>query len=613
MDKKNYSILGISAYYHDSAAAIVVDGEIVAAASEERFTRIKGDSSFPHHAIEFCLSEVNLRIEDVDDIVFYEDSVLKFERILSMSHLTSPRGLRLFLASMPKWLTSNLWMQNEIQKEIGIKKAISICYHHMSHAASAFYPSPFECSAILIVDGVGEWTSTSYGIGKGNKIKMLGESRFPNSLGLLYSAFTYYCGFRINFGEYKLMGLAPYGKPVYTDIIKKNLIHICEDGSILLNQKYFAYTYSLRTINKKFEELFGKAAREPETPLTEHEMNIAASIQEVTNEIILKLAEYVRNKTHMENIVLAGGVALNVVSMGYLERNSGYKRMWIQPASGDAGGALGAALWQWYLVRGNERKVKLPDSMKGAYLGVDILDDSIQDDKLLAEMGAVWESIDKNNLAKRVASLLSEGNVIGIARGRMEWGPRALGNRSILGSAIDEHMQERMNLKIKFRESFRPFAPIVLLEDMEKYFEMGDESPYMLKTYYVRKERRVSSTIGSNDIRQIVNTVKSDIPAVTHLDYSSRVQTVDKDRNPFLFDLLKEYKDMTGYSVLVNTSFNIRGEPIVCDVKDAFKCFLSTDMDYVVIGNRLMDKKKQNLGDNYENRRKEWTSKFELD
>lgn len=609
---KRAIILGLSAYYHDSAAAIIVDGEIIAAASEERFTRIKGDSSFPHHAVGYCLEAAGITIGEVDDVIFYEDSILKFERLITMAHLAG--GYQLFLKSMPKWLTQNLWINQVIAKELGQKnRVIHNCEHHISHAASAFYPSPYKEAAILTIDGVGEWATGIYGIGKGNDIRIIEESRYPNSLGLLYSAFTYYTGFRINFGEYKLMGLAPYGRPIFADLIKDKLIHIHEDGTIVLNQKYFSYTHSLRTINKNFEELFGRAARKPESPITQHEMDVAASIQAVTNEIVLKMARYVRRKSGMKNLCLAGGVALNVVTMGYIEKYAGFESIWIQPASGDAGGSLGAALYYWHKVLGHTRIVNPEDSMQGSFLGPEIEDENENDDKLLKRMNAKWTVLGTSELEERIAELLAEENVVGIARGRMEWGPRALGNRSILGSAQDAEMQSRLNLKIKFRESFRPFAPMVLADDAGKYFDMEKESPYMLKTVYVQEGRRLPFDRDKETISEIINQPRSDIPAVTHLDYSARVQTVDEKRNHFMYQVIRQYKKITGCSVIVNISFNVRGEPIVNTAEDAYRCFMATDMDYVVIGNRLFDKKEQDNQAFDEQSRQEWLRRFSLD
>ncbi len=585
-------ILGISAYYHDSAAAILKDGNIIAAAQEERFTRIKGDSSFPHNAINFCLNVVQKKIEEIDYIIFYEEPFTKFERLLISYHSTVPKGIKSYLKSMPKWLSTNIWLENEISKELGIKKKIIFCEHHMSHASSAFYPSPYEKAAILTIDGVGEWATTTWGIGNKNQIEIKEEFNFPNSLGLLYSAFTYFAGFKINSGEYKLMGLAPYGKPKYVDLIKKELIHINEDGTIILNQKYFSYVTSTRMINRKFCKLFGGPARKPEHQITQREMDIASSIQEIFNECILKMAKYIRTKSNCKNLVLAGGVALNVVSMGLLKDANIFENIWIQPAAGDAGGALGCALWFWFEKLNNKRIVDKNDSMQSSYLGPEITEDLLEDDETLRKLGANFEKLSEDTLIKKIAQLLKDGKIISIARGRMEWGPRALGNRSIIGSAIDENMQSKMNLKIKKRESFRPFAPMVLLEDVNKYFNIHYESPYMLMTSHVKKENRLK-TKKSEDLIETINQKRSIIPAVTHVDYSARVQTISKDRNPFIYKLLKEYKKLSGCSVLINTSFNVRGEPIVNSVTDAYNCFMNTDIDYLVIGNRLLDKNKQ--------------------
>lgn len=611
---KNNVVLGISAFYHDSAAAIIRDGIIIAAAQEERFTRIKGDSSFPHNAIDYCLRECGISIDDVSYIVFYENSVDKFERLLVSVHMTVPKSIISFWAAMPKWLTGNLWMESMVAKELGIKKRkILFCTHHMSHAASAFYPSPFEEAAILTVDGVGEWSTATFGIGKGNTIHLKKELRFPNSLGLLYSAFTFYTGFKINSGEYKLMGLAPYGEPKYAATICKELIHINPDGTIILNQKYFDYTFGIKTINKKFETLFGKAARKPESPITQHEMDIAASIQKVTNEIILKMALHIKKETGSKNLVLAGGVALNVVAMGKLLKESGFEKIWIQPAAGDAGGALGSALYVWYNMLDKKRTVEPNDNMQGSFLGLDIPLNGKKDNELLKELGGEWTLVKENELAGRVAQLIADGNVVGIARGRMEWGPRALGNRSILGDARDINMQSRMNLKIKFRESFRPFAPMVLCDDTDKYFDAHAESPYMLLTFPVLESRRLPFENNDEDITKTINQPRSDIPAVTHLDYSARVQTVDAARHPFMYAVIKGFKSITGCSVIVNTSFNVRGEPIVNTAADAYRCFMATDMDYVVIGSRLFDKSKQKKRQLNEDEQKKWLRRFDLD
>lgn len=550
---------------------------------------------------------VKKKIEDIDYIVFYEDPFMKFERLLITYHVMAPKGILSYLKSMTKWLSTNLWIENEICKELGVKKKILFCNHHMSHAASAFYPSPYEKSAILTIDGVGEWATTTWGEGEANHIELKEEVRFPNSLGLLYSAFTYFTGFKINSGEYKLMGLAPYGEPKYVDIIKKELIHINEDGSIYLNQKYFSYLTGFKSVNRKFCKLFGGKPRKPESKITKREMDLAASIQEICNECVVKMARFVKKNTKYDNLVLAGGVALNVVAMGKIKKESGFKNIWIQPAGGDAGGALGAALWLWYEVLKKERKIEELDSMKSSYLGPEICNNAKEDTELLESLGADWELLEEDVLIKKIVKILKDGKIIAIARGRMEWGPRALGNRSILGSAMDKEMQTKMNLKIKKRESFRPFAPIVLLEDVDQYFDVKEESPYMLFAFDIKEELRIKNE-EKTDMIERIKQERSNIPAVTHIDYSARVQTVDEKRNPFLHRLLKEYKDESGCSVLINTSFNVRGEPIVNSVEDAYHCFMNTDIDYLVIGNRLLDKRKQK-----ENITKKRKVKFELD
>ncbi len=587
------TVLGISAFYHDSAAAIIKDGIILAASSQERFSRKKGDKSFPHDAINFCLNVAGMSINDIDHIVFYEDYILKFERLLVSYHSTAPKSIVPYLSSMPKWISYNLWLESNIKKELGINKKIIFCNHHMSHSASAFYPSPYKKSAILTVDGVGEWATTTWGIGEGNKITIKEQVNFPNSLGLLYSAFTSFCGFKINSGEYKLMGLAPYGDPIYTDIIKKYLIHINDDGSVILNQKYFNFVTGLTMFNKKVNKLFGISPRKSESKITKKYMDIASSIQNICNECFLKMTNYVYSNTNCENLVLAGGVALNVVSVGKIERESKFKNVWIQPASSDAGGALGAAYWCYFELLNNKRKVLPEDSMKSAYLGLEIKDEDLADDLFLENMGATFTKYTEDELTSILAKLLSEKNIVALARGRAEFGPRALGNRSILADATDETMQSKLNLKVKKRESFRPFAPIVLEDDAKNYFNIDSQSCYMLKTYYLNENIRLKPS-SENDIIKRVNQKRSSIPAVTHVDYSSRVQTISKSRNSFIFDILSKYKDITGTSVLVNTSFNLRGQPIVNDIKDAYECFMATDIDYLVIGNRLLKKSEQN-------------------
>lgn len=606
-------ILGISAYYHDSAAALVEDGKIIAATQEERFTRIKGDASFPHHAIGYCLEEAGIHENELDYVIFYENPLSKFERLLTTYHLNAPKSLRSFLKAMPSWLTQKLWLEDEISREMGIKKRIYFCDHHLSHAASAFFPSPFEEAAVLTIDGVGEWSTATLGVGKRNKVKLLEEVSFPNSLGLLYSAFTYYTGFKINSGEYKLMGLAPYGEPKYVDLIQKKLIHVNRDGSIVLNQNYFNYVNGLTMTNKRFNKLFGGPPRKPESSITQKEMDIAASIQVVLNEAVLAMGHHAYEKTGLKNIVLAGGVALNVVSMGKLSKEGLFHQLWIQPASGDAGGALGAALWMWYQNLGNDRIPEKLDSMQGTFLGPNIPPTSESDDIVLTHLGGIWETLSDEELQERITEKLVEGKVVAVARGRMEFGPRALGSRSILGDARSPSMQSHMNLKIKFRESFRPFAPMVLVEDAAEYFELQQESPYMLLAYPVKECRRFAVPDNHLFGIDLLKVPRSDIPAVTHIDYSARIQTVDLKRNPFIHGLLSKFKEMTGCSVIINTSFNIRGEPIVNTLEDAYRCFMATEIDYLVIGNRFLERNTQKYQPLNVSERAKWLRRFELD
>ncbi len=582
---KDIIILGISAYYHDSAAALVKNGEIIAAAQEERFTRKKGDNSFPANAVEYCLGAAGLRLDKVTHIVYYEEPFLKFTRILANSHLTAPSGFSQYIRAVPPWISDKLRMGAKLKRELGTDRDILFCDHHSSHAASAFFPSPFKKAAILTVDGVGEWATATLGVGEDNKITLLKEMRYPNSLGLLYSAFTYFCGFKINSGEYKLMGLAPYGEPKYADLIRKELVDISPDGSFAVNQRYFDYTRGVHTINRRFEKLFGFRARQPETEITREYMDAAASIQLVTEEILLKLALHLKELTECENLVMAGGVALNVKATGEIKRQRIFDDIWMQPAAGDAGGALGAALYHYHNVLDHARPVTGKDGMKQAFLGPSI------GKKSVAKLPGISHAYSDENAAEKVAELLAAGKTVAIARDRMEFGPRALGHRSILCDARNIETQRTLNLKIKFREDFRPFAPIVLAEDAGLYFENCDDSPYMLFTYYVKDERRLAFR-RTDDLSQTVNAPRSDIPAVTHVDYSARVQTVDKE-NPFIFAVLKAFKKLTGCSVLVNTSFNVRGEPIVCTAEDAYNCFMSSDIDYALIGGELFDKAEQ--------------------
>jgi carbamoyltransferase len=609
-------ILGLSAYYHDSAAALLVDGEIAAAAQEERFSRVKGDNAFPHRAVAYCLDAAGIREEELDHVVYYESPLAKFERLTTTHHLAAPFGLRGFLAAFPPWLTKNLWLGRLIPEEMGLAgRRLLTCDHHLSHAASAFYPSPFERAAILTVDGVGEWSTATCGVGEGSGIRLLSELRFPNSVGLLYSAFTYFTGFKINSGEYKLMGLAPYGRPVYADLIRTKLASVRPDGSVALNQRYFDYVGGLAMTNRRFERLFGGPPRKPETPITQREMDLAASIQEVVNDVVLKMAGHARRLTGEKNLCLAGGVALNVVATGQLLREGPFEGVWVQPAAGDAGGALGAALWVWHEILKRPRCPDPMDSMRGAFLGPEILPASQEDDRVLAGLGASWESLPEDELKRAVAGLVKDGKVVGIARGRMEWGPRALGARSILGDARSPGMQRHMNLKIKFRESFRPFAPMVLEEDAAAYFEGCGSSPYMLFAFPVSAAHRT----GAPEDRdgkwgiELLSVPRSTIPAVTHLDYSARVQTVDRRRNPFMHGVLSRFKEETGCPVMVNTSFNVRGEPIVCTAEEAYRCFMATQIDALVVGNRLLSREAQRNRPLSDGERARWLKRFDLD
>ena len=609
------AILGISAYYHDAAAAIVRDGEIVAAAQEERFTRKKGDSSFPVHAIDYCLREARLAESELDHVVFYEHPLAHFERLMSIYHLSAPRSLTSYLKAIPTWITNRLWMDRVIARELGWKHDVRFCDHHLSHAAAAFYPSPFEEAAILTIDGAGEWSTATFGLGSGNHIELRKEIRFPNSVGLLYSAFTHFTGFRINSGEYKLMGLAPYGKPVYSDKIRAELVHVEEDGSIQLNQRYFDYIGGLTMTNEAFSTLFGGPPRQAETRITQREMDIAASIQDVVNDVVLRMARHVKRETGARHLVLAGGVALNVVSTGLLAREKLFDEIWIQPAAGDAGSSLGCALWLWHQVLGKPRVAQRPDGMHGAFLGPDIAPGAVEDEAMLERLGAVWETLPDEALQDRIAALIAEGKVVAVARGRMEWGPRALGARSILGDARSTAMQSHMNLKIKFRESFRPFAPMVLAEDAKEYFDISQESPYMLFAFPVRAGKRVAPPDAQKSLWGIdlLKVPRSVIPAVTHVDCSARVQTIDLARNPFMHGVITAFKRRTGCGVIINTSFNIRGEPIVNTVEDAYRCFMATDIDCLVAGDRLMERARQHVVPMSDAERNQWMERFELD
>lgn len=603
-------ILGISAFYHDSAACLVVDGDIIAAVQEERFTRKKHDFGFPAQAISYCLREGSLTSEDIDYVVFYDKPFVKFERIL-LSYLSyAPAGIRSFLKSMPLWLKQKFWLEDLIKKELDYDGRVLFTEHHESHAASCFYPSPFKEAAFITVDGVGEWATTTYGIGKGSTIQILSEINFPHSLGLLYSAFTYYTGFRVNSGEYKMMGLAPYGQPKYVDLILDKLIDLKEDGSFHLNMKYFNYCVGLTMTNKHFEKLFGLPPRAPESPVTQKYMDIARSIQVVTEDILLKMAKHVHNVTKQDNLCLAGGVALNCVANGRILREGPFKAIWIQPAAGDAGGALGAALQVWYDYLGNERKLdKAKDSQRGSYFGPSYSDSEIED--FLNTSKIPYRRLSYDEIPEVVSELILGQYVIGWFQGRVEFGPRALGSRSIIGDPRSPEMQSIMNLKIKYRESFRPFAPTILKEKLADYFEMNCESPYMLLVAPVKQARRRQMTSQEENLFGIdkLNVARSDVPAITHVDYTARVQTVDRQDNPLYYDMIEAFYRKTGCPLVINTSFNVRGEPIVCSPEDAHKCFMRTKMDYLIMGNFLLDKNEQPpLEEDVD-----WMKEFELD
>jgi len=587
-------ILGISAFYHDSAAALLRDGEVLAAAQEERFTRKKHDPEYPIHAIRYCLEAGQVKANDLGLVAFYDKPFIKFERLLQTYLSFAPAGIQSFLLAMPLWLKRKLWIRAILEEEIGYQGKILFPEHHYSHAASAFYPSPFEEAAFMTLDGVGEWTTTSFGLGQGNSLKILAEIKFPHSLGLLYSAFTYFTGFKVNSGEYKLMGLAPYGEPRYVEVIKRELIDVKEDGSFKLNLKYFNYLVGLTMTNRRFARLFGGPPRRPEGPLTQREMDLAASVQAVTEEIMLKMARYVRQKTGMKRLCLAGGVALNCVGNGKILREGPFQAIWIQPAAGDAGGALGAALYAWHRYLGKPRPAdNLRDKQKASYLGPAFSDREIE--RYLRENHIPYRRLSPEALPREVARLIAEEKVVGWFQGRLEFGPRALGSRSILGDARSPAMQTVMNKKIKFRESFRPFAPTVLMEEAPNYFDFQGESPYMLLTAYVRPERR--KALGREQKKLFgldqLKVVRSEVPAITHVDYSARLQTVKREDNPLYYDTIKTFQELTGCPVIINTSFNVRGEPIVCTPEHAYQCFMRTQMDYLVMGSFLLDKNEQ--------------------
>lgn len=616
------AILGISAYYHDSAAAILVDGEIVAAAQEERFSRKKHDSSFPIHACKYVLEESGIGYNDLSGVAFYDKPFLKFERLLETYHAFAPNGFLSFLSAMPVWIKEKLFMRSMLNKhlaELGNAK-IPLYYpeHHLSHAASAFYPSPFAEAAIITIDGVGEWATTTIGRGRGKDIEILSELQFPHSVGLLYSAFTYYTGFTVNSGEYKLMGLAPYGNPDsqrtadFKNKILNEMIDVRKDGSILLNMDYFEYAKGLKMANEtKWEQLFGMPRRKPESELTQVYMDLALAIQQVTEEIVIKIACAARQMTGCKNLVMAGGVALNCVANGKLLRAGIFDDIWIQPAAGDAGGAVGAAYAVWHIQQGHEREVtRQSDAMRGSYLGPEFSDKEIG--RALGKYGAKARHYeDFGELASEVAAQIAKGNVVGWFQGRMEFGPRALGGRSILGDARNPEMQKKLNLKIKYREGFRPFAPSVLEEDVAEHFELDRPSPYMLIVAPIRENKKIPLPENYNEgtLSERLYFLRSDLPSITHIDYSARIQSVSKETNPRYWELIDEFKKLTGYGVVVNTSFNVRGEPIVCTPEDAYRCFMRTEMDFLVLGNYVLDKKEQPTP----TEAADWRSEFKLD
>ena len=599
VSKNPVYILGISAYYHDSAACLLRDGEIIAAVQEERFTRKKHDASFPARAVGYCLHAAGIQIKDVQYVAFYEKPFLKFERLLLTYLNYAPCGLLSFLKAMPVWLKEKIFIKDTLLKELDYQGDVLFVEHHESHAASAFFPSPYESAAILTMDGVGEWATTTLGVGEGNKIRLDAEIRFPHSLGLLYSAFTYYCGFKVNSGEYKLMGLAPYGEPKYTDLIYKELVDVKDDGSFRLNMDYFNYGVGLTMTNEKFHRLFGRCPRKPETLPEQLDMDLARSIQEVTQDIMVKTANHVHALTGKENLCLAGGAALNAVGNGKIIEKAKFKKVWVQPAAGDAGGALGAALFIWHQYLDNPRRVDgANDLQKGSSLGLSYSDDEVEN--FLKAKSVPFEKYEGDKIFDQVAVLIADEKVIGLVQGRMEFGPRALGNRSILGDARSMKMQEKMNVQIKFRESFRPFAPSILKEKLQDYFDLPIESPYMLFVGNVQESQidpqsRQSTSSGLAKLK----VKRSSIPAVTHVDYSARIQTVDQMQSPFYYKIIESFYKKTGCPVIINTSFNIRGEPIVATLEDAYRCFMRTNMDYLVLNCFVLDKRQQPDQDKY--------------
>jgi carbamoyltransferase len=624
-------ILGISAYYHDSAACLVEDGRVVAAAQEERFTRKKHDPSFPTRAVDYCLREAGISTAQLDLVGFYEKPLVKFERLLETYTASAPRGLRSYIMAMPLWLGEKLWMADDVRDQLpGFEGDVLFGEHHESHAASAFYPSPFEQAAVVTMDGVGEWATSSVGVGRGHELQILRELRFPHSLGLLYSAFTYFTGFRVNSGEYKVMGLAPYGEPKYVKAIKDHLVEIRDDGSLWMNQEYFTYAHGLTMTGKGFERLFDGPARQPESKLTQREMDLARSIQEVTEEVMLKMTAFAHRETGLRDLCLAGGVALNCVGNGRLLREGPFEQIWIQPAAGDAGGALGVALSLWHRFmdkprvscetagtwerptaahRANNVVPRYADGMSGSYLGPRYTETELQ--AFVDRHGYVAKRLDGSALANEIATHLADEKVVGLMQGRMEFGPRALGGRSIIGDARSPKMQSVMNLKIKFRESFRPFAPSVLREDVAEWFELDGDSPYMLLVADVEQRRRIPVPAEANTLWGIekLNVPRSTIPAVTHVDYSARIQTVRRETNPLYHDIIAAFKARTGCPVIVNTSFNVRGEPIVCTPDDAYRCFMRTNIDVLVVENFVFEKSAQPKSAEDES----WKREFVLD
>jgi len=609
------TILGISAFYHDSAACLLKDGEIIAAAQEERFTRKKHDSSYPYNAIEFVLNFSKLRLSEIDKIVFFEKPFLKFERLLETYVAFAPKGFLSFAKAMPLWIKEKLFQKNLLFNKLKLHdnsyisdQNIFFSDHHLSHASSAFFPSPFDEAIVLTADGVGEWATTTVAIGKGNNLEIKKEIHFPHSLGLLYSAFTYYCGFKVNSGEYKLMGLAPYGSPVYKDKIKQ-LIDIKEDGTFRLNQDYFNYATGLTMTNKKFNNLFGQKVRDSKNErIRQFHMDIAASIQEITEDIMIKLTRSIRNEYGINNLCLAGGVALNCVANGKILKEKIFDNIWIQPAAGDAGGSLGAALALWHIEQNNARNNNFLDKMKGSYLGPEFSQEQIENELKLA--GANFEVVDYEEMIVKTAEFLAKEKAIGWFQGRMEFGPRALGARSILADPRSDKMQKNLNLKVKYRESFRPFAPSILRDNLSDWFEINEDSPYMLLVADINAQKKIEMTQEQKKLFGIdkLNIKRSEIPAVTHVDYSARIQTVTKEVNKTYYDLILRFKELTGCPILINTSFNVRGEPIVHSPTNAFNCFMGTGLDYLIIGNCILDKSKQN-----QNLQKDYKKEFELD